>query len=131
MKLIASLYRTVTVPTSNLIAAAQIDEPSGDINTIPGGVDQISAALKDEFYPFAPRFKLFWGPRMTLAGIEAMSFNIEDKDRVPTGIVTADPMKSSDVERIDGALESELGRLGITIDPDEIAWRMHYEVKGN
>jgi len=144
MKLTATLYRSTSVPTKDLITIAGFDVKTAVIDgescyVLPDGVPllekTLNTALRSQFAPLAPRFKIFYPPNLvakyTPIGIEVMSFDLTEAQILKAGIVYADPINSQDIERVDGALESELGRLGLNVPDEEFDWKMAYETKGN
>jgi hypothetical protein len=128
MKLTVSLYRVTTIRTAELLAAAGLEQDS-NINS------PWMSLIKDAFKPFPPRFKIFYpaDPKAakTVVGVEAMSFDITEVNVPMAGLVTADPMSPQDVDRLDGGIESELNRMGISTGFERYEWRIAYEVKGN
>lgn len=130
MKLTVKVYRVTYIPGDELLAAAGFD-PSAP-NT-PGHA-QLMAAIKEKFSPLANRFKIFFNTFVSqklVVGMEAMSFDIQQPETPQAGLVMTDPMLPQDVDRIDGALESELNRMGIGADFENYEWRVAYETKGN
>ena len=129
MKLIVKMYRVTTVRTDELIAAAGYD-PDSITNT-----EKLISVMREKFAPFAPRFKIFYPAEIdaltTVAGMEAMSFDVSEAEHPRAGLVLVDPMDPNDVARTDGALESELNRIGVGTDFVGYEWRLAYEVKGN
>lgn len=129
MKLIVSLYRVTTIRTAELLAAIG-KEPETDMSG-----DELLAQVKAKYKPFPPRFRIFYPPdttvNKTVVGMEALSFDIRDADVPQAGLVMVDPMSSQDVDRVDGAIESELNRLGIGTDFCGYEWRVAFSLKGN
>ena len=146
MKLTIKLYRVVTVPTEWLNSVVGLGK---DAETA-----KIDAKIREEFYPFAPRFRIFYGTTLTkqaskealenavpsevleaasktVIGIEAMSFDVSDFNVPFAGLISADPIDPVDVARIDGALESEMGRMGIATEFEKFEWRTFAEARGN
>ena len=122
MKLIVSLYRTVDFGADWLKANLPIE----------AGVSKpLDEALRERFGPQAPRFRIWKTARKATAGIEVMTFDVDKCDTPQAGLVMADPRDSLEVARVDGALRSELERLGIPVDAENIQWRLNYETKGN
>lgn len=142
MKLTIKLYRVTTIPTEWLTSIVGLPK---DAQT-----PAIDAKIREEFYPFAPRFCIFYGATFTdqasrdalppevvetasktVIGIEAMSFDISDFNVPFAGLISADPIDPVDVARIDGALESEMSRMGIATEFENYEWRTMAESKGN
>jgi hypothetical protein len=120
MKLIVSLYRTVDFGADWLKANLPVESSK-----------TLEEAIRDRFGPPAPRFRIWKTSRKATAGIEVMTFDVDKCDTPQAGLVLADPMDELEVARIDGALRSELERLGIPMDAENIQWRLNYETKGN
>jgi hypothetical protein len=118
------LLRVAKVPTTHLWAAAGLD-PSDNI-------DQAREELKKRYAPFPPRLVIFWQAihaAFTVVGIEVMSFAVGAEDQVPrAGVVSCDPARAQDVHEADGALQSELERIGIPTYTREYEWRAWYEI---
>lgn len=143
MKLTVTLYRTTSIETRDLISIAGFDAKFGLIDGNAAMVLQdgtpltekrLNCAIREQFNPFPPRFKIFYHSnltaKMTTVGIEAMSFDLLEPQTPISGIVHSDPIEAKDADRIDGALESELNRLGLGADFENYGWKMAYEIKG-
>lgn len=131
MKLTVNLYRVTTIPTSELIAAAQLNPEEIDITEQS---EQVARKLREEFYPHSPRFKVFWETATSakiVVGMQAMAFDVRQAEVPQAGTVFSDPMDPRDVARIDGALEGELNRMNISTEFEGYEWRLSYQVKGN
>lgn len=129
MKLSVKLYRVTTIRSDELLAAAGFDPAA----TAPSTA-QLSAAIKEKFNPLANRFRFFFSTfvgQKIVVGMEAMSFDITQAEIPQAGLVMTDPMSPQDVDRIDGAMESELNRMGIGADFENYEWRVAYDTKGN
>jgi len=125
MKLIAKLFRVTTIRTAELIAAVgkdPLDEISGP---------ELALLVRQKFRPLAPRFQFWTSGSKTIVGIEVMSFDIQDANFPMAGLVQVDPIAPHEIDRVDGALESELNRMGCGTDFDGYEYRMSYELKGN
>lgn len=129
MKIIVKLYRTTTVPTSEVLAAAGMD-PDTEGPSAP-----VMHALREKYGPFPPRFEFFLPADTsvikTVIGMETMSFDVPEANLPKAGLVLADPMTSQDIDRVDGAIESELGRMGISTNFEGYEWRLAFRTKGN
>lgn len=141
MKTTVKLYRITTINCGQLAAAASIDVEKLE------SIAHLESVVRKAFYPLAPRFRIFYPSEQLFeavkpimrsawafpgqAGMECMSFDILEASRPQAGMVLTDPMLPQDVDRVDGALESELNRLGIGKDFDGFEWRMTYDIKGN
>lgn len=129
MKVTCKMFRCTTIRTAELMAAAGFD---GDEQI---AIDLLMKAVREKFRPFSPRFKIFFpsdvATTKTVVGIEAMVFDIPEANVPMAGLVMMEPGSPEDTARADGALESELNRMGIGTDLDDREWRMSYELKGN
>jgi len=129
MRVIFKIYRTAKVPTGHLKGAVGLELNEAN--------DKADLEVKKKFGPhMAPGFRIFWpetpGFKTTLIGMEAMGFDVgrpEDTPEAPEGIVTCDPISPEDTARIDGALRSELMRLGLWTEADDYEWRGWYQLK--
>lgn len=123
MKVTVRICRTAKVPTQyvkGIVGAESSATPA-----------QVYAGLMKEFGPLAPGIEFFVEGGKTLVTKEVMAFDIRAKDTpFASGMATADMLTPTEVARMDGALESELARMGITTNPDEFEWRALYEVDG-
>ncbi len=125
MKLTAKLYRVTTIRTDELIAACGKDPKLGN------WTEQLEALVNVKYRPLAPRFQIWTSGTKTVVGMEVMAFDVQDANIPMAGLVMADPMIPQDVDRVDGALESELNRMNISTNFDHFEWRFGYEIKGN
>jgi hypothetical protein len=125
MKITAKLYRVTTIRTAELLAAVGLDS---DIQISPA---ELSMKVRQEYGPLAPRFQFWISESKTVCGIEAIAFDLQDVNVPMAGLVMVDPLISQDVDRTDGAIESELNRMNIGTDFFGYEWRIAYEVKGN
>ena len=138
MKLSFRLYRCVSVPQHWF--ASLLGMP-GD--TPPA---RMEAKLREDFGPFAPRLQVWWtmqpatnpveetiNPALmgnAIIGIEAMAFDVAEQKIPCGGVCSTEPMDPQDIDRIDGALESELNRWGITTEFKDFQWRVAYSLAG-
>ena len=89
---------------------------------------QVYDMILDNFGPLAPGVDFFVEGVKTVVTKEVMAFDIRAKDTPFAGIASADMLTPNDIARVDGAIESELARMGITSTPEEYEWRALYEV---
>jgi hypothetical protein len=129
MKIIVKLYRVTTIRTAELLAAAGEDPESEMTGT------ELSQLVKDNFGPLHPTLQIFYPAdtsfRKTVVGMEAMLFDLQDVNIPQSGLIMVDPISPQDVDRIDGAVEAELNRMGISTDFECFEWRMVYQIIGN
>jgi hypothetical protein len=126
MKITARMYRCTTVPTEYLASVAGVDYGPET------PTEKILAALKDQFSPFAPRVQFFFDSNKTVVGIEALAFEVPEPNRLfSAGLIHVDPVDQEDVVRADGALQSEMGRFGISVDTKDFDWKVFCEKSGN
>jgi len=119
-------YRTVTIPTDHVKSSAGLEPNAPN--------DKAAQQIKERYGPhMAPGFKIFWSEeaaRKTVVGMEVMSFELSDPKVAQAGLIIHDPISPDEVHRVDGALYSELCRLGIYYTkPDDYEWRIWYELK--
>ena len=156
MKLSFKLYRTATLPTADVVSICGTAggrrrgyttdrvgrPPDGD----PAwGILETEAKLRKEFYPFAPRLRIFWPEAVpvpetesmdfvtskVIFGMEMLAFDINCENVPFAGLCGCDPMDPTDVARADGALRSELERMGLSCEINDFDWRVAYELTGN
>lgn len=134
MKLKVTLLRTVQVPTQELVWTL-----FGDVGK-PVQRTDIYVAFREKFSPVVKGIKFFWNfnhtkqlPEETTVGIEVMNFDIREAERVQEGLIEADFLDQDDVLRREGALLSELERIGIFLirDTNPFGWRIYYAIEGN
>jgi len=127
MKITIKLYRVTTVPTEALAVAAGLSHETVD-------PQRIETALRDKYSPLAPRLVIFWHSfttSKTAVGMEALAFSLAEAKVPCAGLAQVDPMESVDVNRMDGALEGELNRMGIYTEFENMEWRCSYDIQGN
>lgn len=118
------LVRTCAIPTEYLKGAvgARLEAKEAEV----------LAQIKDQFGPLAPRVRFFVpeaGP--SLATIEVMSFDIKATGVPFAGLVNSDPIDTAEIHRVDGALQSELNRMGIVANTKDFGWRSFVTIDGN
>ena len=126
MKIICSLIRICPFPTENL--EANLTAPIG-----AAIAKSLEERLADRFGPLAPRFKIWrQDGKRSYAGIEVMTFDFNAENTPQAGLVMVDPIIAEEVQQVDGALRSEMERLGIDqFKMKDHHWRMEYKQKGN
>ena len=128
MRVIFRLYRTITIPTEHMKGILSLEADAQN--------DVADQKMKELYGPhFSPGFKVFWpeepGYRKTVVGIEAMAFDVGSPGTAQAGFVSCDPIHNDAVQRLDGALEGELRRIGIyNTKAEDHQWRGYYEIKG-
>jgi hypothetical protein len=120
MKITVKICRVAKVPTQFLRGCV-----GADIDTPPS---QVFSKIIENFGPIAPGVDFFVESSKAVITKEVMAFNIQAKDMPFAGLATADMLTPNDIARVDGGIESELARMGITSDPKEYEWRALYEV---
>ena len=114
------LYRVASIPTEHLYGAVGAAEGTTS--------EKAEAALRQRFGPhLPPGLKIFWNDRRTVVGVEVMNFSLTHAAVPMAGLAQADPISPTAINRVDGALESELKRWGIWTKPEDYEWRMAYE----
>jgi hypothetical protein len=141
MKLKVKIYRTVLVRVSELLSQAGIDYNNADIP-----MAEVTRRFRSEMGPLHPLLEVFWPRAETLgealnyraqAGMEALTFDVLDvkiEGGLATplqGMVHTDPMDPTAVAHLDGALEGELNRIGVSTNFEGYEWRCTYKVEGN
>jgi len=96
---------------------------------------EIERRIKEVYGPMAPRFKVYW-PGSAIQGaayatMEVASFEVKDPNVPQAGLSTVDAMNEKEILLADGALLSELSRIGVFVDGKDITWRLLYDVRGN
>lgn len=140
MKLKVKIYRTVLVRVSELLSQAGID-----YNNVDLPMAEVTRRFRAELGPLHPLLEVFWPRAETLGealnyraqvGMEALTFDILDVkidgQAAPLqGMVHTDPMDSTAVAHLDGALEGELNRIGVSTNFEGYEYRCTYKVDGN
>lgn len=124
MKLRIKLYRTAKVPAKFVVAAV-----GAEVDSHP---DVVKARLMENFGPLAPGIVLYNEGSKYVVAKEIMAFDLKQQNTpfAPT-LVTCDPGKPEDIHRADGALQSELSRMGIMTEPKDYEWRTIVLPDGN
>lgn len=134
MKVEVKLLRTVQVSPQEMVWNLFGDE-SRPVQRI-----ECQQALIQKFGPPAKGIHFFWNFNHTkklmydmTVGIEVMGFDIQDADKLQQGLIEADFLNRDEVLRREGALLSELERIGIFLigQEDPFSWRVFYTTKGN
>ena len=121
MKVMVKVCRAAKVPTEYLKGAV-----GADIKAEPAEVQQ---KILDNFGPLSPGIKFFIEAGKSVVTKEVMAFDVRTQ-RVPfAGVAEADPGNAREIARIDGAIEGELARMGITTEPEKYEWRCYYEAQ--
>lgn len=145
MQVYIKIYRTAKVDTEHLKGCVGMEKDEHP--------EVVMQALQEKFGPMAHGIKVFWTEqakpsnyrfsedgeqpdqnligvfRTTIVGIEVMGFNMTAKFP-QAGVASADPLNKVAIDRVDGALASELTRWGLVADPDEFEWRCWYDLRG-
>jgi hypothetical protein len=129
MRVNVTIYRTVKIPTEYIKGCVGLE--------ISAKSDQAADSIKKCFGPhMAPGFKIFWPEpaefKSTIVGMEALGFDAPVPTQIPqaaNALTLCDPIDSEDTHRIDGALRSELMRMGIPTETDDYEWRIETKVK--
>jgi hypothetical protein len=120
MKMTVRVCRAAKVPTKYLTGCV-----GAALDATP---DQVHKSIKDNFGPLTPGLLFFVEDTKTVIVKEVMSFNIKAQNLPFAGLVDADMLSPREISRVDGAIESELARMGISSVPEEFEWRALYEV---
>lgn len=124
MKLKIKFYRTAKIPAKFIVAAVGA-EPDATPEII---VDKLMRSFK----PLAPGIVLYHEGNKYIVAKEVMAFDLRQTNTpfAPT-VVNCDPGKPEDIHRTDGALQSELARMGIMSEPKDYEWRSIVLPDGN
>lgn len=134
MKLKVQMMRTVMIPTQELAWVVFGDDLKPVTN------QECDLKFREKFGPVVKGIRFFWNfgnlselPEKTVVGIEVMNFDISESDRPQEGLVEADFMERDEVLRREGALLSELERIGIFLITNEnpFGWQVVYGTEGN
>lgn len=122
MKLKVRICRAAKVPTGFLKGCV-----GAEMDALP---DQVYAKILENFAPLAPGFDFYIESSKSLVTKEVMAFNIQAKNTpFACGMSTADMLDPIEIARVDGAIESELNRMGISSTPGDYEYRVLYEVE--
>lgn len=137
MRITVRVCRAAKVKMEHLRAAAGMD-PRAPATTSA----RLLEALMDRYGPLAPTFRLLMPAQLppdsqpgeehqhAVATMEAMAFDeLHEPGQSRCGLIEHEPLDSAEVHRLDGALESELGRIGIPAEAEYFQWRSWYEVR--
>jgi len=134
------LYRAIAVPRHWF--ASLLDLPENTTG------NKLEEKLRTDVGRLPPRMKIWWGPPIllpnaiegtadlqpleskTVVGMEALSFDMTERN-IPFGaLCSTDPMVAEDVARADGALAYELERWGMTVEFQDFTWVAEFDVTG-
>lgn len=134
MKLQVKLYRTVQIPTQELVWNMFKDEAK------PVRREELDIFFGQKFSPVVKSIKFFWNfshtkqlPEQMVVGIEVMSFDIRKAEINQQGLIETDFLDREEVLRREGALLSELERIGIFLMSagNPFSWSVYYSTEGN
>ena len=124
MRFKIKVYRAAKVPAKFIVAAVGADTDSPP--------DVVKAKLVENFAPMAPGIALYAEGNKYVITKEIMAFDIRQAGTpFAATMVECDPLLTHEIHRADGALESELNRMGITTDPKDYEWRSIVIPEGN
>jgi hypothetical protein len=134
VRITVRVCRAAKVKMDHLRASAGVDPRASSARTLE--------ALMERYGPMAPTFRLLPPAPVphdsqpsdenpfAIATMEAMSFDeICEPNQARCGQVEHEPLNSNEIHRLDGALESELGRIGIPAEAEYFQWRSWYEIR--
>ena len=133
------LVRAVHVKTEQLMAIANLTAAEkANLESLPSEelkALEIDRKIRDAYGPMAIRFKLYWpggsGYPVAIATMEMASFEIKEPNVPKAGMMTVDALSEKETLLTDGALASELSRIGVFVDAKDISWRIVYQTAGN
>jgi len=137
MKLSFKLFRCASIP-QYWIASLLGLPPETPASILEG-------KLREENGPLAPRLKIWWskfsfedlktlgigGPETAAKatiGMEALAFDLTEQNIPCAGVCSTDPFVPQDIDRLDGALESELNRWGLSVEFKNFDWKAEYRL---
>ncbi len=135
MKVIVDILRATKIKVNDLLAILG-DEPNQN------SMKEINSHLVESFGPLANGFKILWsGDENTapvgqevIVGIEVIQFRMDDVCNVVSSeslFHHVDKLTDKEINRVDGALFSELNRLGIYNAPELYSFKAIMKVEGN
>lgn len=136
MKVTTEILRCTKVKTSELIGILDISEEESKSMT----VSKINSIILEQFGPLADSFKILWTPDQdldqayTLCGIGVMKFETLNSNEVMPQVKIhhyIEDINPENLTRVDGALFSELNRLGIYTDIKRYSLKAITTVEGN
>ena len=139
MILKVQLVRAVHVKAEQLMAIANLTPAEKtSLESLPNEelkAQEIDRKIREIYGPMAIRFKLYWpggsGYPVATATMEVASFEVKDPNVPKAGMMTVDALGEKETLLTDGALSSELCRIGVFVDAKEIDWRIVYQTAGN
>lgn len=139
MILKVQLVRAVNVKAEQLTAIANLTAAEMNrIQTLPNEelkAQEVDRKIKEIYGPMALRFRLYWPGGMgyvhAIATSEVAAFEVKDPNVPQAGLMTVDALNERETLLTDGALVSELSRIGIYVDAKDIEWRIVYQTNGN
>lgn len=137
MNLNAQLVRSVQINTQELVWAIFGDKlPAESVVS----EKECDLAWKEKYGPVASKTRIFWNfrqldllPKTTTIGTVVMSFKLDKAEQPQAGSIEADFLSREEVLRQEGALLSELERMGLYIitNEDPFEWKLAYSLSGN
>ena len=134
MKTTVEIFRAIKVRTSELLGIVGLDTKSAYSPA------QVVEKIMEDFGPSIDNFKILWTPdqdldqNYTLCGVSVIRFDMADIDEaVPQTKLFhyLDDITVENLNRVDGALFSELNRLGIYSDVKQYSLKAIMTVEGN
>ena len=139
MILKVQLVRAIRVKAEQLMAIANLTPAEkASLESMPTETlkaTEIDRKIREIYGPMAIGFKLYWPGGSSyphaVATMEVALFEVKDPNVPHAGMMTVDALGEKQTLLTDGALASELCRIGVFVDAKEIDWRMVYQTLGN
>jgi hypothetical protein len=139
MMLKVQLVRAIQIKAEQLLAIANLTPAEkANLDSITSETfraQEIDRKIREIYGPMALRFKLYWPGGIAyphaIATMEVAAFEVKDSDVPHAGMMTADALSEKETLLTDGALTSELCRIGVFVDAKDISWRIVYQTSGN
>lgn len=139
MILKVQLVRAVHVKAEQLLAIANLNPSERTaFESLPNEslkAQELDRKIREIYGPMAIGFKLYWpggvGYPHAIATMQMTSFEVKEPNVPQATLATVDALNEKETLLADGALASELSRIGAFVDPKEIRWRIVYQTVGN
>lgn len=138
MNLNAQLVRSVQINTQELVWSIW-GQAASRIGLLVSE-KECDLAWKEKYGPVASKMRIFWNfrqldllPKTTTIGTVVMSFKLDKAEQPQAGSIEADFLSREEVLRQEGALLSELERMGLFVitNEDPFEWKLAYSLSGN
>ena len=139
MILKVQLVRAIKVKAEQLVAIANFTPAEKSqfdslTSSDPHRAQDVDRKIRDTFGPMAIGFKIYWPgttEQCATATMEVTTFEVKEPNVPQAGLLTVDALSEKVILLTDGALVSELSRIGVFVDAKDINWRIVYQTAGN